>query len=206
MTEARRRSGLVFAALGLAIAVVAAILFWPADDGEPRAAAGSGASSAGGRSGSEGGPTAAGGVAARSVTTAAVGRVEADVVDASGEPVGGATVVLRCLLPGDEVRGIAGGIVRTDDDGHLEGPGCRGLVCADLRHTGLVPAEPWTLDPERPVILRARVLSQLRGEVVDERGEPVAAATIAVARDPDDDDPRAVLPVTTSTKIGRAHV
>lgn len=196
MTEPRSGRA-VWIVLAGAIAVVAAILFWPARDRDARSeAVPRDASEASQEALAGGGP---GGVAARQATTAAVGRVLADVVDEAGEPVDGATVVLRCMLPDGVVRNIEGGTVRTDDDGHLDGPACRGTVCADLRHAALVPQEPWTLEPDRAVILRARGLARIHGEVVDGRGEPVVAATIVAARDPEDDDPRALLPVTTST-------
>lgn len=196
-----RRSGTWgLVALGLSIALVAAILWWPvgpAAPGHPHASPtildrdrdqAHGAAAPG-----------AHGIAPREVTTAAVGRVLADVVDEAGDPVDGGTVVLRCLLAGGEVRPIEGGTVALTEDGRLDGPGCRGTVCAELRHAALVPAAPWLLRPGRTEVLHAHALARIVGEVVDAEGEPVVGATIVVTREPGDDDPASVLPVTTST-------
>jgi hypothetical protein len=86
-------------------------------------------------------------------------------------------------------------VVELDEEGLVEGPGCRGEVCVELRHAGYVPAEPWILEPDDPKVLHARALGRLEGEVVDASGNAVVAATVVATAVPGD-DPIGVLPFT----------
>jgi hypothetical protein len=142
---------------------------------------------------SEGGPV--GGVSSRPVTVSGSGRVLMDVVDLDGQPITEGTVVLSCLR-GGEVHRIEEGAVRIDDEGHVEGPGCREKVCAELMHTSHVPAEPWVVRPGALQTVVARPLPRLHGEVIDEHGQPVPAATVFFVP-PADADPMAMLPLMT---------
>ncbi len=124
-------------------------------------------------------------------------RVAGQIVDDDGEPVEGGRVALRCLHD-DEVTTIAGGVVALDDEGRFAAPGCLGIVCAELFHPSLRPAQPWVLELGRPAVLQATGLARLHGSVVDGRGEPVVAARI-VLRAPQDADPEAVLPTVAGS-------
>ena len=137
-----------------------------------------------------------GGVAARPVTVAGIGRVQGAIVDGDGQPVGGGTLVLSCLTRGGEVASIAGGTIRLPEDGTFEGPACDGTVCAELRHATHVADEPWALERGDDVRLTAHLLPRLWGEVRDAQDEPVIDATVVLSAAPDA-APDAVLPVVT---------
>ncbi len=191
MTTTGRRVGLVGLVV-LALAAFAAWLSWGRPPGvgtadEARRGAGRGSES----------DLAAGGVGARQATAAGLGRVGGDVVDDDGAPLSGGRVLLRCLTPVGDVRPIEDGNVDIDEDGHFEGPGCQGQVCAELHHAGYVAAEPWVLPRGDTPTLVARPLGRIYGEVRDGGGEPVVDAKVtAVAVT--DTDPTAVLPLTTA--------
>ena len=75
-----------------------------------------------------------GGVGARPVTVAGIGRVRGTVVDEDEQPVGGGTVVLTCLTPAGEVATIAGGRSACRRTACSRARACDGTVCAELRH------------------------------------------------------------------------
>jgi len=156
------------------------------------------------RAASEGGAGADGdaaGVSAR-INDSAARRVRAQIVDDDGEPLEGGHVSLRCLYD-DEVTAIAGNAWKIDDDGAFEGPGCLGIVCVELHHATAIPAEPWSLVPGEPGLLRATTLPRLHGTVVDRRDRPIAAARVTV-RAPTDGEAEATVPTigtTTTTDV-----
>lgn len=179
-------------------AVVAALLAWLAwsatsvDDAPVDSARTSPANAGVGGPGRVG----PGGVQARPVTVAGIGRVRGTVLDEDEQPVGGGTVVLTCLTPAGQVATIAGGTIRMSDDGVFEGPACDGTVCAELRHATHVAAQPWTLERGDDVRLAAHLLPRLWGEVRDADDAPVADATVVLSAAPDS-TPDAVLPVVS---------
>lgn len=135
----------------------------------------------------------AGGVRGSEVSDAR-DRVRGRIVDEDGQPVAAGSIVLSCL--GGERPGLSipGGVVRVGEDGEFEGPGCKGQVCAELRHPAMIQDEPWMLRPGRPVELRARMLDRLEGTVLDPDGDPVPAARLVMVPPPDDEDPTALPP------------
>ena len=140
-----------------------------------------------------GGPV--GGVSSRPVTISGSGHVQMTVVDLDGNPLTEGTVVLSCLQGGDVLR-IEEGAVRIEEEGHVVGPGCRGQVCAELMHASHVPAEPWVVRPGVETTVVARPLMRLHGQVFDDRGHPVPAATVYFVAPPEA-DPMAVPPLVT---------
>lgn len=142
----------------------------------------------------EGGEAA--GVRARTNDSASR-RVRAQIVDDDGEPLDGGHVSLRCLYD-DEVIAIPGNSWKLDEEGSFDAPGCLGIVCVDLHHPTAIPAEPWTLAPGEPAVLRATTLPRLFGTVVDRRDHPIAAARVTV-RGPIDGDDAAMVPTIGTT-------
>lgn len=186
--------------LVLAVLAVAAALWVlqrpPAREREQRAAEEAAAAA---RRGGAAGEAGAAGVAARETTISAAGWVRGQVVDTDGHAVGEGTLVLWCLATDGSVARIEGGVLELDEEGRFSGPACRGqVVCPELRHPALVPAEPWSLRPGTEVTLEARMLPRLWGRVVDPHGDPVAGATVGLDLPPDEDDVTAVLPVVAS--------
>jgi hypothetical protein len=140
-----------------------------------------------------------GGVAARETTISGAGWVRGQVVDTDGAAVEEGRLVLWCLGNDGRVARIEGGVLELDEEGRFSGPACRGeLVCPELRHPALVPAEPWSLRPGTEGTLEARPLPRLWGRVVDPGGTPVVGAMVGFSEAPDEDDPTAVLPVVAS--------
>lgn len=143
------------------------------------------------------------GVARRAdVDRSGVGVVRARIVDRDGSPVSDGRVVLHCLASGtDHSTPIEGGVVEVGAEGEFSGPGCRGIVCAELRHPTLVPRDPWVLEPNRPAVtLVAQALERMVGSVSDGEGHAVAGAQIWVRRG-DDDDPSALPPFTSRNTV-----
>jgi hypothetical protein len=120
--------------------------------------------------------------------------VRARIVDLEGMPVEEGTVILECLEEDDHLAPIAGGVVRVGEEGRVAGPGCRGTVCAELRHASMVRAEPWVLEPGTEIVVRARMLDRLEGDVVDPDGAPVAGASLVLVPVPGEEDPAALPP------------
>lgn len=186
--------------LAAAVLAVAAAL-WALQPRAPSRERGAEAASEGGGPAGAGagigrGPT---GVTARETTISAAGWVRGQVVDADGGPVEGGTLVLWCLGDDDTVARIEGGVLELDDEGRFEGPACRGrLVCPELRHPALVPAEPWSVRPGTEVTLEARMLPRLWGRVVDPGGAAIAGAAVTLQLPPDEEDPVAVPPVVAT--------
>src|SRR5690606_37611677 len=106
------------------------------------------------------------------------------VLDRDGTPVTEGRVILHCLASGSGRNGpILDGVVELGPEGEFQGPGCRGIVCAELRHPSLVPRDPWVLEPNQaPVTLVAQALERVVGSVSDGEGRPVAGAQIMVRR------------------------
>lgn len=188
--------------LGLAAAVaVVAVALWmlqrPASTrrSAERPAAGAGA---GARGAMEPGAARGRGVAPRDTSVPGHGWVRGEVVDPDGAPLTEGQVVLSCLGDDGAVHPVRDGVLSLDGQGRFEGPGCRGLVCAALRHPFMVPAEPWSLRSGAEPTLEARALPRLWGRVVDPSGEAVAGAQLTLALPPDDDDPTAVLPLVAT--------
>ena len=139
------------------------------------------------------------GVAARETTISGAGWVRGQVVDTDGAAVGEGRLVLWCLGTDGSVARIENGVIELDEEGRFSGPACHGqLVCPELRHPALVPAEPWSQRPGTEATLEARPLPRLWGRVVDPGGAPVAGAAVGFSEAPDEDDPTAVLPVVAS--------
>lgn len=145
------------------------------------------------------------GVARRSdVDRSGVGTVRGRVVDEDGSPVTEGRVILHCLAQGAEQSApIEGGAVEIGPEGEFAGPGCRGIVCAELRHATLLPREPWVLGPgQPPAVLAARPLERIVGQVTDGEGQAIAGAQIIVRRGGDgDDDPAALPPFTSRSTV-----
>jgi len=125
--------------------------------------------------------------------------VRARIVDSEGEPVEEGTVILECLEGGEELVPIAGGLVRVGEDGWFMGPACKGTVCAELRHSSMVRAEPWVLQPGVETVVQARELARLEGDVVDPDGAPVAGARLVLVPVPGEEDPAALPPFVSKT-------
>ncbi|WP_434416575.1 carboxypeptidase-like regulatory domain-containing protein [Nannocystis pusilla] len=143
------------------------------------------------------------GVARRAdVDRSGEGVVRGRIVDRDGSPVSDGRVILHCLPSGtDRSAPIDGGVVEPGPEGEFSGPGCRGIVCAELRHPTLVPRDPWVLEPNRaPVTLVAQALSRVVGQVSDGEGRAVAGAQIWVRRGADD-DPAALPPFTSRNTV-----
>lgn len=109
-------------------------------------------------------------------------RVFGRVIDPDGGPLQHGVLTLECANDG---RPIRGGTVRLDESGAFEGPGCRGLVCAQLQHPSLIQAEPWLLEVGVEAELYARPLARLEGTVTDGR-DPIAGAAVEIAVTEDD--------------------
>lgn len=174
--------------VGGVIAVAAAV--WVLlDGGDGIATVGTGGAETGGAPGS----SSRGGVAASDVTSAE-DRVSGRVVDEDGQPIGEGTLVLSCLDSDPPGRLIKGGAIRLDEEGSFSGPGCKGRVCAELRHASMIQAEDWVLSPGRPVELTARMLPRLEGVLLDPAGQPVPAGELVMRPPPGDEDPTALPP------------
>ncbi|MCY1007547.1 carboxypeptidase-like regulatory domain-containing protein [Nannocystis pusilla] len=143
------------------------------------------------------------GVARRAdVDRSGEGVVRGRIVDRDGSPVSDGRIILHCLPSGsDRSAPIDGGVVEPSPEGEFSGPGCRGIVCAELRHPTLVPRDSWVLEPNRtPVTLVAQALSRVVGSVSDGEGRAVAGAQIWVRRGADD-DPAALPPFTSRNTV-----
>lgn len=135
-----------------------------------------------------------------------VGKVRGRIVDDDGLPVAEGRVILHCLPPGaNQSFPIEAGAVEVGPEGEFVGPGCRGMVCAEFRHTHLLPREPWVFEVNRDEItVVARPLERITGTVVDPAGQPVAGARLMVRRGRDD-DPMALPPFTSRTTASDAE-
>ena len=135
-----------------------------------------------------------------------VGKVRGRIVDTDNLPVSEGRVILHCLRPrAEQAYPIDGGALEVGAEGEFVGPGCRGLICAEFRHTHLLPREPWVFEvnqPEQTVV--ARPLARITGTVVDPQGNPVASARVMVRRGRDD-DPTALPPFTARTTASDAE-
>jgi len=143
------------------------------------------------------------GVARRAdVDRSGAGVVRGRIVDRDGSPVSDGRVILHCLASGtDRSAPIDGGVVEVGAEGEFSGPGCHGIVCAELRHATLVPRDPWVLEPNRPTVtLVAQGLERVVGSVSDGEGHAVAGAQIWVRRGADD-DPGALPPFTSRNTV-----
>jgi hypothetical protein len=193
---------------GLTLLVVGLLLWmWWSD------AAGTGKTAAGKRGGRRpglaGGPSAGGsfGVGSRpEADRSGVGKVRGRIVDTEGMPVTEGRVILHCLPSGGSHSfPIDAGVVEVGEEGEFVGPGCRGTVCAEFRHTHLLPREPWVFEPNREAeTVTARPLERITGTVVDPQGQPVAGARLMVRRGRDD-DPTALPPFTASSTVSDAE-
>ncbi|MDC0715481.1 carboxypeptidase-like regulatory domain-containing protein [Nannocystis bainbridge] len=130
------------------------------------------------------------------------GVVQGRIVDRDGSPVSDGRIILHCLAGGTgRSAPIDGGVVELGAEGDFSGPGCRGIVCAELRHPTMVPRDPWVLEPNRaPVTLVAQSLGRVVGSVSDGEGRAVAGAQIWVRRGADD-DPGALPPFTSRNTV-----
>lgn len=137
------------------------------------------------------------GVARRGeVDRSGVGVVRGRIIDTDGMPVTEGRVILHCLAK-EQSGPIEGGALEVGPEGEFSGPGCRGIVCAEFRHTHLLPRDPWVLEPgQAPPTLVARPLERAVGSVVDREGQAVAGAQVFVRRGADD-DPGALPPFTS---------
>jgi len=192
--------------LGLLVAVVATLLVWWWAQAAPVGKAGVG------RKGRR--PTAAAaagdggggfGVGSRDMDRSGEGKIRGRIVDLDGLPVSEGRVILHCLRPqAEQSFPIDGGAVEVGPEGEFVGPGCRGLVCAEFRHTSLLPREPWVFEANRSEqTVTARPLERITGTVLDPRGQPVAGAALMVRRGRDD-DPMALPPFTARNTISDA--
>ncbi len=175
-------------------------------------AIGGGKSGAGKRGGRRpavaGAPAAAGGMfgigGREEADRSGVGKVRGRIIDSDGMPVTEGRVILHCLpTRGTHSFPIDAGAVEVGPEGEFVGPGCRGLVCAEFRHTHLLPREPWVFEPgvrndEQTVV--ARPLERITGTVLSPAGQPVAGARLMVRRK-HDDDPTALPPFTARTTV-----
>ena len=171
------------------VIAVAAAVWVLLDGGDGIATVGTGGDDAPGATGG----ASRGGVAASEVTSAE-DRVVGRVVDEDGQPIREGTLVLSCLDSDPPGKLIRGGAVRLDEEGSFSGPGCRGRVCAQLRHASMIQADDWLLSPGRPVELTARMLGRLEGVLLDPEGEPVPAGELVMLPPPGDEDPTALPP------------
>ena len=193
--------------VGLAVVLTAAllVLWWVG-------ALGTGKTGAGKRGGRRpavaGGPGSAGGIGGiggrEDADRSGVGKVRGRIVDVDGMPVSEGRVILHCLpTKGSHSFPIDAGAVEVGPEGEFVGPGCRGLVCAEFRHTHLLPREPWVFETggskdEQTVV--ARPLERITGTVIDPAGQPVAGARLMVRRG-SDDDPTALPPFTARSTV-----
>jgi hypothetical protein len=138
------------------------------------------------------------GVGSRDLDRSGEGKVRGRIVDLDGMPVTEGRVILHCLRPlAEQSFPIDGGAIEVGAEGEFVGPGCRGLVCAEFRHTSLLPREPWVFETNlAEQTVTARPLERITGTVLDPGGQPVAGATLMVRRGRDD-DPMALPPFTT---------
>jgi len=188
--------------------VLAALLLWLWWSEVPVGRAGSGKRN-GRRSAVAGGPSVSGsmGISGRGAADrSGVGQVRGRIVDNDGIPVTEGRVILHCLPPGGSHSfPIDAGVVEVGEEGQFVGPGCRGLVCAEFRHTHLLPREPWVFEANQSEqLVTARPLERIVGTVVDVEGQPVGGARLMVRRG-SDDDPTALPPFTTSTTTSDAE-
>lgn len=142
------------------------------------------------------------GVGSRDLDRSGEGKIRGRIVDLDGMPVTEGRVILHCLRPSSEQSfPIDGGAVDVGPEGEFVGPGCRGLVCAEFRHTSLLPRDPWVFEANRAEqTVTARPLERITGTVLDPGGQPVAGATLMVRRGRDD-DPMALPPFTARTTV-----
>ncbi|MBA3547627.1 MAG: hypothetical protein H0T76_14175, partial [Nannocystis sp.] len=90
------------------------------------------------------------GVGNRDLDRSGEGKVHGRIVDLDGMPVTEGRVILHCLRPGAEQSfPIDGGALEVGPEGEFVGPGCRGVVCAEFRHTSLLPRDPWVFEANR---------------------------------------------------------
>ncbi len=200
MTVGRRWLG----GLALAVIAVALWLWWTGAGGAGK----TGAGKRGRRPAVAGGPASAGGygIGHADSDRSGVGKVHGRIVDSDNLPVSEGRVILHCLRPGaEQAYPIDGGALEVGAEGEFVGPGCRGTICAEFRHTHLLPREPWVFEvnkPEQTVV--ARPLARVTGTVVDPQGNPVAGARVMVRRGRDD-DPTALPPFTSRTTASDAE-
>lgn len=189
--------------VALAVLVAVAGAWWWTREGPARGKEGARRS---GKGGAASGSAVAGGGALGvghrgDADRSGVGRVRGRVVDEDGSPVTEGRVILHCAAA-DQSAPIEEGAVEIGPEGEFVGPGCRGIVCAELRHPSLLPRDPWVLEVgEEPTTLVARPLERSVGTVIDPQGQPVAGAQIAVRRGGDDDDPTALPPFTSRNTV-----
>jgi hypothetical protein len=145
------------------------------------------------------------GVGSRDLDRSGEGKIRGRVVDLDGMPVTEGRVILHCLRPmAEQSFPIDGGAIDVGPEGEFVGPGCRGLVCAEFRHTSLLPREPWVFEANRAEqTVTARPLERITGTVLDPAGQPVAGATLMVRRGRDD-DPTALPPFTARNTVSDA--
>ncbi len=142
------------------------------------------------------------GVGSRDEDRSGVGVVKGRIVDPDGMPVTEGRVILHCLRTGGSHSfPIDGGVVEVGEEGQFAGPGCRGVVCAEFRHTHLLAREPWFFEPNRAEQV---VTARITGTVVDPEGHPVAGARLMVRRG-SDDDPSALPPFTANSTVSDAE-
>lgn len=192
-----------WAALAALVALIAA-WWWAAEPAGRGRSVRRGGRAVGGAAATAGGAGEGGhGVGRRAdVDRGGVGQVRGRVVDEEGMPVSEGRVILHCVAPGTEVSvPIEGGALELGPEGDFVGPGCRGLVCVELRHSTMLPRDPWSLEVGGPqATLVARPLGRSVGVVVDPQGQPVPGAQVAVRRG-DDDDPTALPPFTSRSTV-----
>ena len=193
--------------VGLALAVMAVALWlWWTGAG---VAGKTGAGKRGRRPAVAGGPApgpSGYGIGRADSDRSGVGKVHGRIVDSDNLPVSEGRVILHCLRPGaEQAYPIDGGALEVGVEGEFVGPGCHGTICAEFRHTHLLPREPWVFEvnkPEQTVV--ARPLARITGTVVDPQGNPVAGARVMVRRGRDD-DPTALPPFTARTTTSDAE-
>lgn len=192
--------------LGLLALLAALLLVWWWAQAAPGGKAGAGRK---GRrppaTAGDGGGGGSLGVGNRDVDRNGEGKIRGRIVDMDGMPVTEGRVILHCLRPlSEQSFPIEGGAVEVGPEGEFVGPGCRGLVCAEFRHTNLLPREPWVFEANRPEqTVTARPLERITGTVLDPNGAPVAGAALMVRRGADD-DPTALPPFTARNTVSDA--
>lgn len=140
------------------------------------------------------------GVARRGeVDRSGVGVVRGRIVDTDGTPVTEGRVILHCLAK-EHTGPIEEGVVEVGPEGEFSGPGCRGIICAEFRHTHLLPRDPWVLEPGEQPTLVARPFERAVGSVVDREGRGIPGAQVVVRRGADD-DPSALPPFTSRNAV-----
>ena len=139
------------------------------------------------------------GVAARRVDAAGAPEVFGRVEDVDGLAVDDGRLILHCL--GEAGAGLA---VELGPEGEFRGPGCVGVACAELVHSGLVPREPWVLAAGEAATLVARPLGRREGVVVDPEGRPVAGARL-MARAAPGEEAGALPPFTSRSAVSDAE-